>query len=135
PGHNLEFEGNFSGGPYQHVGFGTDFTGSTPTATFSTRGGGPLHAYTTVPTDSGTVVQDTELTGDWLGGWHDFLIDWAPDSVTYFIDGTVVATHSVALGADLRPLVSDFQAGDGGVSVDWLRMSPYTAAGTFQSRV
>src|SRR5262249_49450291 len=44
-------------------------------------------------------------------------------------------THAIAIAAPLRPLVSDFTAGSGSVSVDWIRMSPYAAAGTFVSRV
>ena len=33
--------------------------------------------------------------------------------------------------ADMRPIVSDFDAGGPAVSVDWMRMSPYSASGTF----
>ena len=56
-------------------------------------------------------------------------------SVTYSVDGAVVATHAIAIGAPMRPLVSDFAAGTGVVTVDWMRMSPYASAGTFLSRV
>jgi hypothetical protein len=35
----------------------------------------------------------------------------------------------------MRPLASDFDVGGGAESVHWLRMSPYTTAGTFTSRV
>ena len=51
------------------------------------------------------------------------------------MDGSVVATHAIAIAVPLRPLVSDVAAGSGSVSVDWIRMSPYAAAGTFVSRV
>ena len=35
----------------------------------------------------------------------------------------------------MRPIASDFGAGGGALSVDWMRMSPYPAAGSFTSRV
>ncbi len=35
----------------------------------------------------------------------------------------------------MRPLASDFNSGGPELSVDWLRMSPYPASGTFDSRV
>ena len=41
----------------------------------------------------------------------------------------------VAITGDMRPVVSDFNAGGAAVVVDWLRMSPYAASGTFTSRV
>ena len=31
----------------------------------------------------------------------------------------------------LRPLLSDFATGSGGLSIDWVRMTPYAAAGSF----
>jgi hypothetical protein len=51
------------------------------------------------------------------------------------VDGAVVATHAIAIAGPLRPLASDVAVGSGSVSVDWIRMSPYAAAGTFVSRV
>ena len=35
----------------------------------------------------------------------------------------------------MRPIASDFNAGGGELRVDWMRMSPYPASGTFLSRV
>jgi hypothetical protein len=46
-----------------------------------------------------------------------------------------VASHPIAIGGNTRPLASDFNLGGGTASVDWVRMSPYAAAGTFASRV
>jgi hypothetical protein len=46
-----------------------------------------------------------------------------------------VATHPVVIAGNLRPLASDFFAGSNRVTLDWLRMSPYPASGTFLSRV
>jgi len=53
----------------------------------------------------------------------------------YWIDGTQVASHAIAIAASLRPVVSDYVADAAALTVDWLRMTPYAATGTFASRV
>jgi hypothetical protein len=35
----------------------------------------------------------------------------------------------------MRPAVRDLTAGDGAVAVDWMRMTPYAAAGIYTSKV
>jgi hypothetical protein len=130
PGTSLQFAATFSGDPYQHVGLGTDMNGA-PWAIFSTMGGGALYART----NSGSSSQDILLAGSWLGSQHVFRIDWASTGVTYYIDGNQVASSSVAITASMRPLVDDFTAGGGTVSVAWVRLAPYAASGTFVSRV
>ena len=125
-GHVLEFVGTFSGAAHQHVGFGVDFN-SQPWAMFSTAGGAGLSART-----NGT---STSIAGNWFGSPHLFRVQWTSTGVMYFIDGQQVASHAVAIATPMRPLISDFDTGGGGVSVDWMRMDPYAAAGTFTSRV
>ena len=46
-----------------------------------------------------------------------------------------MATHSGTFSTALRAAASDFSAGGAELSVDWMRMSPYPASGTFDSRV
>ena len=54
----------------------------------------------------------------------------------YYVDGALVATHAVAVAGQMRPIAgSDLDTFGGAISVDWMRMSPYTASGTFLSRV
>jgi hypothetical protein len=129
----LEFGAIFGADPYQHVGVGLTLN-EAPWAIFSTgAGGGQLWART----HNGTTATDTLLTPDGPFGTapHVFRIDWTPSGVTFWIDENVVASHPVAITGTLRPLVSDFLTGSGNVVVDWLRMSPYPASGTFLSRV
>ena len=66
---------------------------------------------------------------------HRYRISWTGTTVEFFVDGTSVATHPVAIGGDMRPLGSDFNVGGGAATWHWVRMSPYAAAGTFTSRV
>ena len=129
-GRSLEFVATFSGAPFQHVGFGDTFD-AAPWAMFSTFNGGALFARTS----SGSASIDTPLATSLMGSPHRFRIDWTPTAIVYSADGVVVATHAIAIAAPMRPLVSDFAVGSGSVSVNWIRMSPYTAGGTFVSRV
>ncbi len=65
---------------------------------------------------------------------HRYRIDWSSTGATYYIDGVQVAAHSVSFTENLRPAASDANP-SGALSVDWMRMSPYPAAGSFTSRV
>ena len=129
-GRALEFVAVFGGAPFQHGGFGDTYD-AAPWAMFSTFAGGGLYART----HSGAASADTPIAGALLGSAHLFRIEWTPASVIFSIDGAVVATHAIAVTQPMRPLFSDFSAGGGGVTVDWVRLSPYAAAGTFTSRV
>jgi hypothetical protein len=61
--------------------------------------------------------------------------DWNTSNTVYSIDGTVVATHALTTSTTQRPLISDLTPTGGAVVVDWLRMTPYAASGTFLSRL
>jgi hypothetical protein len=130
PGRSLEFVATFTGDPFQTVGFATDLS-AQPWATFSSFSGGKLYARTA---GSGGLI-DTLIPGNWLGSSHRFRIDWGSSVVKYFIDGVEVASHTVTISAAMRPVASDFQVGGGALVVDWMRMGPYVAAGSYVSRV
>jgi hypothetical protein len=130
PGRSAEFVATFSGDPFQHMGFAVTYE-STPWAIFSTLGGGALFART----HTGAAFIDTPVGSNWLGAPHRYRIDWSASSVTFSIDGTVVATHALAITANLRPVASDFNTGNGTLRIDWVRMTPYAASGAFTSRV
>jgi hypothetical protein len=58
--------------------------------------------------------------------------------VVYWIDGVQVATHAVTYsgkGAAMKPAITDLTLGDGALSVNWMRMSPYAATGAYTSRI
>src|SRR5215217_4625908 len=132
PGRSLEFAATFGASGFQHVGLGVDYNG-VPWAMFSTGGGSlPVGLYART---NGPAQTDTPITGVDPSTPHLYRIEWKPDSVVYYVDGTQVASHSIAITSQMRPLASDFNVGGPSVSVDWLRMSPYAASGTFESRV
>ena len=58
-----------------------------------------------------------------------------PTPSVCYVDGTLVDSEPVAIAADMRPLVSDFNADGSGVAVDWMTGDAYAASGAFLSRV
>ena len=130
PGASLEFVATFGTAGFQHVGFGVTLD-AAPWAIFSTRDGGALYART----NTGATSTDTPIAGNWLSAPHRYRIDWTTSSVSFFIDGTLVATHAVTIADTMRPIVSDAAVAGETVSVDWIRLTPYAASGTFTSRI
>ena len=129
PGRSLEFVANFSD-PNQHIGFANDFNSGQWAIFSSGPSGDQLYARSNVP---GGV--DTPLGAGYLDGPHRFRIEWTATSARYFVDGVQVAFHTgLAFIGNLRPAASDSTA-SGSLAIDWLRMSPYSAGGTFTSRV
>ncbi len=129
-GRSLEFTATFSGQANQHIGFGVTFN-EAMWAIFSTFQGGGLYART----NSNAGATDTLIPGSWLNAPHRFRIEWTSGTVSFFIDGASVATHTIdPAAAPMRPIASDLTPGSS-LSVDWMRMSPYTSSGTFTSRV
>jgi cysteine-rich repeat protein len=112
------------------MGFGDGYD-ATPWAMFSTGSTG-TGLFARTANGSST---DTPLGGALLGSPHAFRIEWQPTQVDFYVDGGLVASHPVAISAPMRPLASDFTAGGPSLAVDWLRMSPYAASGSFDSRV
>ena len=134
PGHSLEFSAIFTGDAFQHAGLAVKFeSGAEPWAIFSTNEGGNLWART----NTGQLRDDINLGGTYLGAFHRYRIDWKADgTVAYFIDGVLRHTSLLAVAGPLRPVAaSDFSVFGGAILVDWVRLTPYAAAGAFQSRV
>ncbi|PYR90765.1 MAG: hypothetical protein DMF84_19190 [Acidobacteria bacterium] len=134
PGRSLEFVATFSSDGFEHAGFGVTLGSlAEPWAIFSTFTGGGLVART----NTGAVSVDEPLGSSYIGAPHRYRIDWHTDgTVNYFIDGVQVAAHTAVVNGPMRPVAaSDFSVGGGTVKVDWMRMTPYAAAGSLLSRV
>ncbi len=131
PGRSLEFVATFGAAQFQHVGFGTDFNGA-PWAMFSTGGSLPVGLYART---NGASQTSTPIAGVDPSQSHRYRIEWSASNVVFYVDGTQVASHPIAINSQMRPIASDFDNGGGTVTVDWVRMSPYASAGTFTSRV
>ncbi len=132
PGRSLEFVATFGAANFQHVGFAADFDSNTPWAFFSTfNTSGTLYART----HNGTTPADHAIPGNWIGSPHRYRIEWNASSVLFYIDGNLVDTQSVSIGNSLRVLAGEFSPGGAALTVDWIRMSPFAASGSFDSRI
>jgi hypothetical protein len=137
PGRSLDFTATFTSDPFQHVGFGNTFD-DAPWAMFSTGNGGSLpvglYARTFAPGVGGLAV-DTPIPDVDPLVEHDYSIEWTPTEVRYFVDGDLVATHTIAIATQMRPIASDFNVGDGSLEVSFLALFSYPTSGTFTSRL
>ncbi|MGZ4723657.1 MAG: Ig-like domain-containing protein, partial [Ilumatobacteraceae bacterium] len=132
-GRAIEFSGTFSGNAFQNAGFGVTLEDTNDSwAMFGTNTTpGTLRARTLV---GGGTPDDFELGSQYIGSKHLFRIEWDSTAVRFYIDGTLVHTAATVSGT-MRPIASDYQSGDGALSIDWMRMTPYASAGTFLSRI
>jgi hypothetical protein len=129
---SLQFVANFSGEPFEHSGFATTLE-AAPWAIFSTGSGNVLLARTMNETGA---FLDTPLGDSYLGRPHRYRIDWFPGRVDFFIDGVLLVSHPIAIAGPMRPIAaSDVNPNGLNVAIDWMRLAPYAASGTFVSRV
>ena len=131
-GRSLEFVGSFSGDPFQHLGLGVDFNDDPDWAIFST-GGGALPQSLYARTNNSP--QNTEIPGASSTDPHRYRLVWTTSGVDYFVDGVSVANHTTTATGELAVAGSDFNGGGGTTTWHWARLSPYSTAGTFTSRV
>jgi hypothetical protein len=130
----FEASARFAGLPWQHVGWASlDFSGGY--AVFSTYNTGTnLFART----NSGSGEQQTDL-GPIPSGFHTYRIDRqtpAPgsDVVSYYVDGVLVAQHTVGTLGSMYVYVSHNGGATQTLDVDRVSTYPsYQSAGTFQS--
>src|SRR4029078_9781318 len=105
----------------------------SPMAMFTIRGTN-LYARTV----NGAKTMETLMAGiHCLRKPHRFQITTTAQNAQYYIDGTLMISHtSMAWGtAAMRPVIIDSALADGTLSVDWIRLAPYAASGTYTSAV
>ena len=132
-GRSLEFKATFNAVPFETAGFATDLN-AAPWATFSTKSDGNT-LYTRTDNGQPGGPPDTALGSGLLGSPHLYRIDWGTSDVKFYVDGALVATHTVTFSQNLRVIASEFNSGGPELTVDWMRMTPYPGSGTFDSRV
>ena len=132
PNRALEFRATFGNTTYTNAGLAFDFDTTERWAAFGV-GNLPGQLYARVANGSPSV--DVPLGGGYIGSPHTYRIEWTDTQVRFLIDGELVHTSALAIAGQMRPIVSDYNAGGPAVSVDWLRMTPYASAGTFTSRI
>lgn len=90
----------------------------------------------TVNDGSNNNASGVAATG-WAVAPHKFRIEWTSSAATFYLDDVQKYTHAFRslYGSTYRPLLNDSVTTDAALAVDWLRIGPYTASGTFTSRV
>ena len=123
-------------------GRSTTRASASPTTSATTRwprsprgnSGDPFGVYASSGSRTATTCATRALPGVSLNTPHRFRIEWRPTTVTFYVDGNLVATHTSTIDAEMRPIISDYGTFGAGVRVHWLRQGPYGASGTFTSR-
>ena len=130
-GRAVEFGATFTGAN-QSLGFGVTGALVSPMAMFVTKADGLY-----VKTINGTKTAETLIPGSWLGAPHQYRVEWNAGNAQYLIDGTAVAAHpNMAWGTvTMQPVMADSAVAGGALTVNWVRMSPYAAKGSYVSRV
>jgi hypothetical protein len=105
---------------------------TSPWAIFST---GSTGAALLARTWNGTTTDDFTIPGSFFGGSHRYRIAWGASQIDYFIDGVLVHSSTVPIAGAMRPAMGDFVSGGPVLTVNWARLAPYAAAGSFTSRV
>jgi VCBS repeat-containing protein len=123
-GKAIEFVATFSGAVNQLAGF--------TSAQFIVKTDGALYARST-----SSPVSETKVDGFVFNQPHRFRIIWTAGRMRYEVDGTQVADHVWGSLPTQMPLqFADLTAvGGGSLVIDWVRATPYAAAGTFTSKV
>jgi hypothetical protein len=135
-GHIAEFAATFSG-RNQAVGLGTGSL-TSPLAVFMVKADNELYAVTMAPNTNGVVkTTETLMAGiDWVRKAHVYSVEWVGTKAVYRVDGTVMATHSGTQWGTLGmgPMILDSVVDATAVSVDYIRVPPYAASGSFTMR-
>ena len=129
-GTTIEFYAKFSDDNFENIGFAADGNFSGPWAVIG-RDQIASKGYLYARSDNGgRELLGTNLTGQ----YHRYKITLNSDNVEFFVDGVLAATIVETVSNSVI-LVSDFNANTLDLSVDWLRILPYTVSGTYLSAV
>jgi hypothetical protein len=133
----LQFDALFAGESNEHVGFGDVANG--PFVIFSTGNtGGTLLARTLAPGGTETGPNTPTPVSGTIPGFdatllHTYRIEWSATDAKFYVDGTLVATHPVAIPS--QPVVmSDATANTASLRMQSLSRMLYPSPGVFESR-
>jgi hypothetical protein len=129
PLRSIEFVATFTVGQFQNVGFAADNAFNAPWVVI-----GEGSATSGVYARSNT-SPDILLGAGLQNAPHRYRIDWNATSFDFYVDGVLTATINQTVAGNMIGIISDFTIGGVSLSVDWLRITPYAAAGSFTSRI
>src|SRR5262249_46369982 len=131
-GQTLEFVATFTGAS-QSIGFGTSGALVAPMALFTIKNNNMYAKSVNGPKNFETLMSGV----NWLNKSHRFQITTTAQNVSYYIDGTLMITHTfMAWGSvTMAPVIFDATTGGSALSVDWIRETPFAGSGTYTSPV
>jgi len=132
-GSSIEYVATYNSGSFQNVGLAATQGFDAPWVTIGQGSSPDGNLYARSSADPGGGVN----LGPLLGTPHRFLIKWNAGNFEFYVDGSTspAATISIAVSQPMFVQISDVNTSDGSLSVDWLRVTPYTASGSFTSRI
>ncbi|MBS1617009.1 MAG: DUF4082 domain-containing protein, partial [Bacteroidetes bacterium] len=133
PGSTLEYVATYNAGNFQNTGFTADAAFDNPWVVIGRGGLGDNNIYAR-SFDGNSSLLGTNL----LGAAHKYRIAWnTSGSFLFYVDDSLIATPgiSVTVSSPMNVQISDYPAGGVGLSVDWIRVTPYTSPGTFESKI
>jgi hypothetical protein len=92
-------------------------------------------ALTAVVNDGRTVNATIPIAGTFTGATHQYRVDWANNTSTFFVDGVQKASNAFAPVVQLRAALVDPVVDANPLTVDWLRAGTYAASSTYISPV
>jgi hypothetical protein len=131
-GASIEFYARFTAEDFQNMGFSGSANFGTPWVVIGRGAVGSSDAGLYVRTSSGV---NTLLSSTLLNAYHRYKIMWNATNFTIWVDGVQVATATQTVTTAMNVQVSDYNTGGTGLTVDWVRVSPYPTTATFTSRV
>ena len=129
-GTTIEFYAKFSDDSFENIGFCADGNFSGPWAVIGRdqiASKGTLYARSD---NGGRELLGTNLTNE----YHRYKIRVNSTNIEYFVDGKMVATITEIIPNGVI-LISDFNDNGFSLSLDWLRVLPYTFSGTYTSEI
>jgi hypothetical protein len=129
PGRSLEFVATYRAATFQNVGFAADASFNSPWVVIG-EGGATDGVYARASSGASVLLSNTVL-----GSPHRYRIDWNATNFVFWVDGVQVTTLTFTVASNMVAIVSDLNVGGNSLSVDWLRVTPYAASGSFTSRV
>ncbi|MEQ1676155.1 MAG: N,N-dimethylformamidase beta subunit family domain-containing protein [Chitinophagaceae bacterium] len=134
PGTSVEFMATFTAGNFQNIGFAGDASFNNPWVVIGRGTAGDNDVYARTSSN-----QSVSLGSNLLNAPHRYRISWTAGSnaFLFYVDDVLINTTAITttVAGNMVIQISDYPAGGVGLSVDWMRISPYATPGTFLSRV
>ncbi|MDX2302057.1 MAG: DUF4082 domain-containing protein [Microscillaceae bacterium] len=136
PGTTLEFKATYAAGDFQNVGFSADQPFNNNPWIVIGRGniGTGDNGLYARNSDGQNILLGTNL----LNQQHTYSIKWNTNgSFEFYVDGILVNTPAFTqtVSSPMYLQISNFNVDANPLTVDWMRVSPYSSPGTFISRV